>query len=238
MQKQYVRKMQKIGNGLGLRVPPELCQEAEVGRGDNVSLEFNPESGGLKLGKVAAASPGLDDVRQQDETPESGENKSSENKSSENKSSENKSRVGLADEKEQSQQVEIVKTEFCPSCGSDDIRQVTGNQFYCGDCELTYEMTPEGAKVVKGNPGNPANFSDLEARVEQLENNVDEINDNSDKDENSGGLLSRLGIEFGFVDGYEDEDDEDLVPVGAEENPGSDDDDFDENGDPKGFLSW
>ncbi|GAI07789.1 unnamed protein product, partial [marine sediment metagenome] len=33
---------------------------------------------------------------------------------------------------------------------------------------------------------------------------------------------------------YKDEDeDKDLVPVGAE-----DDDDFDENGDPKGFLTW
>ncbi|MBA7650500.1 hypothetical protein ES703_58306 [subsurface metagenome] len=242
MQKQYVRKMQKIGNGLGVRISPELCQEADVGRGDNVSLEFNPETGGLKLGKVAQANPGLDDVQQQDETHEIGKDKSNENKSNENES-----RVDLADEKEQGQQDEIKKTEFCPSCGSDDIRQVTGNQFYCGDCELTYEMTPKGAKVVKGNPGNPASFSDLVARVEELENGVDKLNDKSVKDKNSGGFLSRF---FGTTD-EDDEDDilnqgfirfesEDAhVAVGAGENPGSDDDDDDDDdGQFKPFITW
>jgi len=227
MKKPVVRQLKKMrgSNELVVCVPPEIRDAIGSAEGDNLLFGSNPDSGIVEVSKVVQ-SPN----RQQNET----------HKSSENKSNENESRVDLADEKEQNQQDEITKTEFCPSCGSDDIRQVTGNQFYCGDCELTYEMTSRGAKVVKGNPGNPARFDDLENRVEQLENDVDEINDNSDKDENSGGLLSRLGIEFGFVDGTEDEDDEDLVPVGAGENPGSDDDDdeFDENGDPKGFLTW
>ncbi len=228
MQKQYVRKMQKIGNGLGLRVPPELCQEAEVGRGDNVALEFNPESGGLKLGKVALANPVVDNAEQQDETHESSESKSSENKSNENKSSENNSRVDLADEKEQGQPDGVSKFAHCTNCGSDDI-QVTGNQFYCGECDMTYEVTPKGTIVIDTNP--LGKVDNLEKRVDQLEQDVDEINDNSDKDKNSGVLFSLFGIDFGFVDGTEDEDDEDLVPVGAES-------DTDEDEEPDGFINW
>jgi len=231
MQKQYVRKMQKIGNGLGIRISPELCQEADVGRGDNLSIEFDPDSGGFKLVKVAQANPGLDDVQQQDETHEIGKDESSENKSSENKS-----RVDLADKKEPNLQPEVSKFEFCTSCGSDDI-QVTGNQFYCGDCDVTYEVTPRGTKVVATNPFE--NVKDLENRVEQLEEDIDKLNNNPGKDKNSGGLLSRLGIEFGIVNGDEDEDDEDLVPVGAGENPGSDDDDDDDDdGQFKPFITW
>ncbi|GAI68267.1 unnamed protein product [marine sediment metagenome] len=229
MEKQYVRKMQKIGNGLGLRVPPELCQEAEVGRGDNVSLEFNPGSGGLKLGKVAPTNPGLDDVPQQDETLKTSENKSSENKSNENKSNENKSRVDLAGKEAQGQQDEITKIKFCTSCGSDDI-QVTGNQFYCGECDVTYEMTPRGTKVVAANPVQIVD--DLENRVEQLENDMDKLNGNSDKDKNSNVWFNVLGLfDVGWADGTEDDEDEDKVPVGAV----SDDEDEDE---PDGFITW
>lgn len=176
MQKQYVRKMQKMGNGLGLRVPPELCQEAEVGRGDNVSLEFNPDSGGLKLGKVAMANPGLDDVRQQDETHEN-----SESNSSENKSTENESRVDLADEKGQSQQAEVSKFEFCTSCGSDDIR-VTGNQFYCFECDVTYEVTPRGTKIVATNPPKEQ-VDEINHRIDDLEKDVDELLNNKPGDD-------------------------------------------------------
>lgn len=231
MQKQYVRKMQKIGNGLGLRVPPELCQEAEVGRGDNVSLEFNPESGGMKLGKVALANPVVDNAEQQGEAL-----KGSEEKSAENKSTENESRVDLADGETQSQQAELSKFTFCTSCGSDDI-QVTGNQFYCGDCDVTYEVTPRGTKVVATNPVQIIN--DLEARVEQLEQDVDGLNNKSGEDKNSGGFLSRF---FGTTDeddilnqGFIRFESEDAhVSVGAGENPGSDDDDDE----PKPFITW
>lgn len=226
MKKPVVRQLKKVkgSNELVVCVPPEIRKSIDSTEGDNLLFGSNPDSGIVEISKVVQ-SPG----QQQNETRENAEDKTRESES----------RVDLADEKEQSQPDEVTKTEFCPSCGSDDIRQVTSNQFYCGGCELTYEMTPRGAKVVKGNPGNPARFNDLENRVEQLENDVDELNDNSDKDENSGGLLSRLGIEFGFVDGYEDEDDEDLVPVGAGENPGSDDDDDDdEESEFGGFVSW
>ena len=228
MKKPIVRQLKKVkgSNELVVCVPPEIREAIGSTEGDNLLFGSNPDSGIVEVSKVVQ-SPN----RQQNET----------HKSSENKSNEKESRVDLADEKEQGQQDEIKKTEFCPSCGSDDIQQVTSNQFYCGECEHTYEMTPRGAKVVKGNPGNPARFNDLENRVEQLENDVDELNDNSDKDKNSGGLLSRLGIELGFVNGdedYEDEDeDKDLLPVGAGENPGSDDDD-DEESEFGGFISW
>lgn len=226
MQKQYVRKVQQIGNGLGVRIAPELLQEVEVGKGDNVSLEFNPDSGGLKLSRVAPANPGLDDVQQQDETHES----------SENKSSENESIIDLADEKEKGQPDGVSKFAHCTSCGSDDIR-VSGNQFHCFDCDVVYEVTPKGTKVVEANPVQIVDA--LEERVEHLEEAVDGLNNNSDKDKNPGGLLSRLGIEIGWTDGTEDDEDEDLMPVGAGENPGSDDDDDDdENGDPKGFITW
>ncbi len=222
MQKQYVRKVQKIGNGLGLRVPPELCQEAEVGRGDNIALEFNPESGGLKLGKVALANPVVDDVPPQDETLEN----------SESKSNENKSRVDLAGETEQNPQPDVSKFEFCTSCGSDDI-QVTGNQFYCGECDVTYEVTPRGTKVVAANPMQIVN--DLENRVEQLEHSVDGLNHKSGNDENSGGLLSWLGIRWS--DGNDGNGDEGLVPVGAGSDEDEDEDE-DEETELGGFISW
>ncbi|MBA7537526.1 hypothetical protein ES705_29795 [subsurface metagenome] len=184
----------------------------------------NPDSGIVEVSKFVE-SPN----QQQDETHEN----------SENESNENKSRVDLADEKEQNPQPDVSKFEFCTSCGSDDIR-VNGNQFYCFECDVNYEVTPKGTKVVSMNP--VQEVTDLKNRVEQLENDVDDLNGNSDedknsgKDKNSGVLFSLFGIDFGFVAGDEDEDDGDLVSVGAGKNPGSDDDDDDDE--PDGFLSW
>lgn len=210
MQKQYVRKMQKIGNGLGVRIPPELCQEAEVGRGDNISIEFNPDSGGFKLGKVATVNPGLADVQQQDET---------------HQNIETESRV---DNETQSQQPEISGFEFCSSCGSKNI-EVAGNKYYCGDCDITYEVTPKGTIAIDTNP--LGNVDKLEHRVEKLESDVDEIlNNESGENEKPGFLQSLLGGGENDNDGFLQ-----FVPVGAEEDIGTDED---EENRPDGFISW
>ncbi|MBA7519247.1 hypothetical protein ES705_11333 [subsurface metagenome] len=224
MKKPIVRQLKKVkgSKGLVVCVPPEISDAIGSTEGDNLLFGSNPDSGIVEVSKFVE-SPN----QQKDETHEN-----SENESNENKSNESKSRVDLADEKEQNPQPELSKFEFCTCCGSDDI-QVTGNQFYCGECDVTYEVTPKGTKVVSTNPVQVVD--DLENRVEQLENDVDKINDNSDKDGNSGVLFSLFGIDFGFVGGDEDEDDEDLVSVGAGENPGSDDDDDEP---PDGFITW
>ncbi len=224
MKKPIVRQLKKVkgSKGLVVCVPPEISDAIGSTEGDNLLFGDNPDSGIVELSKFVE-SPNQQN-QQKDETHEN----------SESKSNENKSRVDLDDEKGQSQQAGVSNFEFCTSCGSDDI-QVTGNQFYCGDCDVTYEVTPRGTKVVSTNPVP----TDLENRVEQLENDVDELSANSDKDKNSGVLFSLFGIDFGFVIEDEDEDDEDLVPVGAGENPDADADaDADEETEPDGFISW
>lgn len=44
-----------------------------------------------------------------------------------------------------------IKIEFCTSCGSQDIK-VTGNNYYCSDCDVTFKVTKAGTKVVDSNP--------------------------------------------------------------------------------------
>lgn len=225
MKKPIIRQLKKMkgSNELVVCVSPEIRDAIGSAEGDNLLLEVNPDSGIVEMSKVVQ-SPN----RQQNETRENAEDETRENKS----------RVGLADKEEQSQQDKVSRFEFCASCGSDDI-QVTGNQFYCGDCDVTYEVTSRGTKVVATNPFK--NVDDLENRVGQLERDIDKLNNNPSKDKNSGGFLSRF---FGFADDGDDEDDisnqgfirfesdedEDLVPVGADA-----DEDEDE---PRGFISW
>ena len=62
-----------------------------------------------------------------------------------------------------------IKIEFCTSCGSQDIK-VTGNSFYCPDCDVTYKVTAQGTKVVESNP-----LGKEKARVDQLEQDVAEL---------------------------------------------------------------
>ncbi len=216
MKKPVIRQLKKMKGGkeLVVSVPPEIREPAGLADGDNLLLERDPDSGIVQLSKVDQSTD-----RQQYENRENAEDENRENES----------RVDLSAEEEQSQRDGLSKFEFCTSCGSDDI-QVTGNQFYCGDCDVTYEVTPKGTKVVGVNPSEKING--IENRVKQLEQDVGNLNDKSgnDEDENSGVLFSLFGIDFGFVDGTEDdEDDEDLVPAGAEQ---------DEEDEPDGFMTW
>jgi len=62
-----------------------------------------------------------------------------------------------------------VKIEFCTSCGSQDVK-VTGNTFYCPDCDITYKVTTQGTKVIDSNP-----LGKEKARLDQLEGDVAEL---------------------------------------------------------------
>ncbi|MBA7523272.1 hypothetical protein ES705_15395 [subsurface metagenome] len=62
-----------------------------------------------------------------------------------------------------------IKIEFCTSCGSQDIK-VTGNIFYCPDCDITYKVTTQGTKVIDSNP-----LGKEKARLDQVIQDVAEI---------------------------------------------------------------
>jgi len=62
-----------------------------------------------------------------------------------------------------------IKIEFCTSCGSQDIK-VTGNSYYCPDCDINYKVTTQGTKIIDSNPLGKQN-----ARMDQLEQDVAEL---------------------------------------------------------------
>ncbi len=62
-----------------------------------------------------------------------------------------------------------IKIEFCTSCGSQDIK-VTGNTFYCPDCDITYKVTAQGTKVIDSNP-----LGEEKARLDQCEQDIAEL---------------------------------------------------------------
>lgn len=62
-----------------------------------------------------------------------------------------------------------IKIEFCTSCGSQEIK-VTGNKFYCPDCDITYKVTAQGTKVVETDPLGKQN-----ARLDQIEDDVAQL---------------------------------------------------------------
>ena len=64
---------------------------------------------------------------------------------------------------------EKIKIEFCTSCGSQDIK-VTGNKFYCPDCDITYKVTTQGTKVIETNP-----LGKEKARLDQCEQDIAEL---------------------------------------------------------------
>lgn len=67
-----------------------------------------------------------------------------------------------------------IKIEFCTSCGSQDIK-VTGNNFYCSDCDVTFKVTTQGTKVIDGNP-----LSKEKDRIDQLEQDVADLKGNQE----------------------------------------------------------
>jgi len=208
MEKQIIRQLQKSGNGMNVRVPPKICEALQASKGDNLSFEYEPDSVVVKLSKVVKPNPGLDNVL--DET---------------HRISEFKSRADEPGKKEQSQQTETSGFEFCSSCGSENI-EVTGNKFYCGDCDITYEVTPKGTKVVATNPPKEQ-IDELHARLDDVEKDVDELlNNESGKNEKPGFLQSLLGGGENDNDGFLQ-----LVAVGTGE-------DEDEDEEPDGFMTW
>ena len=59
-----------------------------------------------------------------------------------------------------------VKIEFCTSCGSNNIK-VTGNIYYCPDCDITYKVTDQGTKVFDSNPLFKTNV-----RIDKIEQDI------------------------------------------------------------------
>ena len=62
-----------------------------------------------------------------------------------------------------------IKIEFCTSCGSQEIK-VTGNSFYCPDCDVSYKVTEAGTKVVDTNP-----LGKEKARIDQNAADIAEL---------------------------------------------------------------
>lgn len=62
-----------------------------------------------------------------------------------------------------------IKIEFCTSCGSKEI-EVTGQKYYCPDCDVTYKVTEAGTKVVDANPLGKQNV-----RLDQVEKDVADL---------------------------------------------------------------
>jgi len=85
-----------------------------------------------------------------------------------------------------------IKIEFCTSCGSKDI-EVTGQNYYCPECDVTYKVTEAGTKVVDTNPLGKTNtrLAQVEKDVAQLKSGkpaepaepAEQTPDSEDKDE-------------------------------------------------------
>lgn len=215
MEKQYVRKIQQMGNGLGIRIAPELLQEMEMGRGDDCSMKFNPESRGLNLSKVVSSdsSPGSDKVLADGQTDSQADDQTDGQTDSQ------------ADSQADNQAGEETKIEFCSNCGSKDI-DVTGNKYYCQVCDALFEFTTQGTKVIKLSPL-AGEIEDIEQRLEQVESDVQEIDEqlnqepdeeevdflDEDEDKPWGFVGELVGAVFGSgknKNKSEDEDDDDL----------------------------
>ena len=56
-----------------------------------------------------------------------------------------------------------MEANHCPGCGTDQV-QKAGNNLFCKVCEVTYEITTDGAKVVNLDP-----LGDLKERMTQAE---------------------------------------------------------------------
>lgn len=59
--------------------------------------------------------------------------------------------------------------KFCTSCGSDQI-EVTGSKYYCSKCDVTYQVTKAGTKVIDADP-----LGKERARIEQCEKDIEEL---------------------------------------------------------------
>ena len=62
-----------------------------------------------------------------------------------------------------------IKIEFCTSCGSQEIK-VTGNNYYCSVCDVTFKVTTQGTKVVETDPLGKQN-----ARLDSIQEDVEKL---------------------------------------------------------------
>ena len=49
---QAVRRLQRHGSGMEIRVPPDLCKALKAGSGDYLFFDWEPGDKSAKLGKV------------------------------------------------------------------------------------------------------------------------------------------------------------------------------------------
>ena len=82
----------------------------------------------------------------------------------------------------------------CPSCGSADI-EVSGSKVHCKGCDVTFKVTPDGAKVDNLDPlgKDREKISELEQEVKALKAGAahgPETEEDEDKplEEESGGI--------------------------------------------------
>jgi len=164
VKKQIIRQLQKSGNGYSLRVPREVREDLQANKqGDNVSFGRNPDSGKWELDKVDQPNPG-------DGTPQN---------------IETESRV---DNETQSQQPEP-KFKFCAKCSSENI-DITGNKYYCHQCDVLYEFTAEGIIPIELGPLSEE-YKYLKSQLENNESKIDEL------DENFHQLVGELNDQLG-----------------------------------------
>jgi uncharacterized Zn finger protein (UPF0148 family) len=82
--------------------------------------------------------------------------------------------------------------EHCPSCGGPEI-EVAGNKVHCKACDITFTVTPQGARVADLDPlgKDRERISKLEKEVEELKNpnrgtDASEIEEEADDEECEG----------------------------------------------------
>jgi hypothetical protein len=62
-----------------------------------------------------------------------------------------------------------MEIKVCPSCGSTEI-MVAGNKVHCAGCDVSFQITAEGAKVLDVDP-----LGKNRKRLDQLERDIEEL---------------------------------------------------------------
>lgn len=175
---QVIRQVQQNGRRFDVCLAPEIREALDVQKGDNVSFERDDDSDAVLLRKVAQP-PELD----------------AEDSPVENSGVE---RVPLeADHvgrRRKNQQNPTDKIEFCPNCGTDDIR-VDGAECVCYDCDATFAVTANGVKLVDAKHSEKINGLESRiVRVEDLLQNMGETmnGETDDDDDDDVNLVGQL----------------------------------------------
>ena len=96
-----------------------------------------------------------------------------------------------------------MEIKVCPSCGSTEI-EVAGNKVHCKACDVTFKITPDGARVDNLDP-----LSKDRERINKLEQEVEGIktgttNGTQNKEKDAEPLESQAGG-FSVIDEDEPE---------------------------------